>query len=77
MIPLFRSSFDPVSGPDRPSLRLLLLVSLQRAYDALVEAGFPAVPYHKEVPPAERIANLQALKSGKAKILVCTDLAAR
>lgn len=35
------------------------------------------VPYHKDTVPLERLANLHALRSGRAKILVCTDLAAR
>lgn len=49
----------------------------QRAYEALVEEGFSVVPYHKDTVPLERLANLHALRTGRAKILVCTDLAAR
>lgn len=50
---------------------------LQRACEALTEEGFSVVPYHKEIVPLERLANLQALRAGRANILVCTDLAAR
>ncbi|CAN0484044.1 unnamed protein product, partial [Laminaria digitata] len=49
----------------------------QRAYEALSDAGFSVVPYHKETVPLERLENLHALRSGRANILVCTDLAAR
>lgn len=50
---------------------------VQLACEALAEEGFSVVPYHKEVPPLERLENLKALRSGRANILVCTDLAAR
>eukprot|EP00752_Nemacystus_decipiens_P005690 g5150.t1 len=51
--------------------------SCKRAYEALAEEGFSVVPYHKDTVPLERLANLHALRSGRARILVCTDLAAR
>eukprot|EP00903_Cladosiphon_okamuranus_P009999 g9484.t1 len=51
--------------------------SCKRAFEALAEEGFSVVPYHKDTVPLERLANLHALRSGRAKILVCTDLAAR
>ncbi|CAM9393244.1 unnamed protein product [Ascophyllum nodosum] len=51
--------------------------SCKLACEALAEEGFSFVPYHKEVAPRDRLENLKALKSGSAKILVCTDLAAR
>lgn len=55
----------------------LYFMFLKRACDALEEEGFEVVPYHKDIVPLERMQNLQALRSGRAKILVCTDLAAR
>eukprot|EP00904_Undaria_pinnatifida_P012862 jgi/Undpi1/8706/HiC_scaffold_25.g11171.m1 len=51
--------------------------SCKRAHEALADAGFSVVPYHKETVPLERLENLHALRSGRANILVCTDLAAR
>ncbi|CAM9515780.1 unnamed protein product, partial [Choristocarpus tenellus] len=44
---------------------------------ALEEEGFSVVAYHKDIVPYERMENLEALRKGSAKILVCTDLAAR
>ncbi|CAM9614354.1 unnamed protein product, partial [Sphacelaria rigidula] len=67
------------SGADmtRTMLFANTAASCQRACDALEEEGFEVVPYHKDIVPLERMQNLQALRSGRAKILVCTDLAAR
>ncbi|CAN0306681.1 unnamed protein product, partial [Pylaiella littoralis] len=69
------------SGSETDTSRTMVFTntaaSCKRAYEALSEEGFSVVPYHKETVPLERLANLHALRSGRAKILVCTDLAAR
>ncbi|CAM9648918.1 unnamed protein product [Discosporangium mesarthrocarpum] len=51
--------------------------SCQALYEALDVEGFSVVAYHKNTAPMERLDNLAALRTGNAKILVCTDLAAR
>jgi superfamily II DNA/RNA helicase len=43
----------------------------------LVAAGLPAVEMHSNLSQANRVRNLAAFSSGRAKVLVATDIAAR
>jgi len=44
---------------------------------SLIERGFPAVPLSGELSQAERTRALHALRDGRARVLVATDVAAR
>ncbi|MCA1829300.1 MAG: DEAD/DEAH box helicase [Myxococcales bacterium] len=44
---------------------------------SLIERGFPAVPLSGELTQAERTRALHALRDGRARVLVATDVAAR
>ena len=49
-----------------------------RVQDSLAQAGFPSVPFHKEVKAAsEREDNLRQFRENEVPLLVCTDLASR
>lgn len=45
--------------------------------EAMVAAGYDAVPFHKELHMDERAENLEAFRENRATFLVCTDLASR
>jgi superfamily II DNA/RNA helicase len=47
------------------------------ANGALERAGVSSVRYHAKVSLEDRNANLESFRSGKIKVLVCTDLASR
>jgi superfamily II DNA/RNA helicase len=51
--------------------------SAAAVYEAMLEAGYPAVPFHKELHMEERATNLQRFRDNEATFLVCTDLASR
>jgi superfamily II DNA/RNA helicase len=48
-----------------------------RVQDALAQAGFPSVAFHKEVRSSDREENLRQFRENQVPLLVCTDLASR
>jgi ATP-dependent RNA helicase DeaD len=51
--------------------------AVKRLHGALLERGFPVVALSGEMGQAERNAALQALRDGRARVCVATDVAAR
>ncbi len=51
--------------------------TVTRLHAALVDRGFAAVALSGELSQAERNRALQAVRDGRARVLVCTDVAAR
>ncbi|KAG5191577.1 P-loop containing nucleoside triphosphate hydrolase protein [Tribonema minus] len=71
---------DDAAGAAEP-LRAMVFcntaASARAAHAALEAAGVAAAPYHGDVPAAQRAALLNEFRAGRARALVCTDLAAR
>jgi ATP-dependent RNA helicase DeaD len=63
--------------PARALVFVALRETVTRLQARLVERGFSAVALSGELSQAERTRALQALRDGRARVLVCTDVAAR
>ena len=63
---------------DKPALVFCNTVASVRATEyLLVENGFRAVSLHGELPPKQRLQNIEEFRNRKVRILVSTDLGSR